>query len=130
MNRIRVRILLVIILSFLVNCEKNDKYNNDGEVSFYTNAQALLNCGNFDIYVYIDGKKIGTLSQPIPILATDKQPICGDPLTLTIKKQIGEYVYSAEGECGYDDFKWEGDFQILKDSCTKIFLDLLEIIGN
>ena len=128
MNKVRIGILLIIILFSVINCEKNDDY--DGEVTFYTNAQALLNCGPFDIYVYVVGEKVGTLSQPLPILETDPQPNCGDPLTLTIKKKKGDYSFSAEGECGYENLSWEGDFQIMKDSCTRIFLDLTEITGN
>jgi hypothetical protein len=53
-------------------------------------------------------------------------PNCGDPLTLTIKMKKGDYTYSAEGECPYEKFSWEGDFHIVKDSCTRIFLDLTE----
>jgi len=115
---------LIIILFSIVSCEKNNNY--DGEVTFYTNAQALLNCGAFDIYVYVDGEKVGTLSLPLAS-ETDPQPNCGDPLTLTIKKKKGDYSYSAEGECGYENLAWEGDFQIMKDSCTRIFLDITEI---
>ena len=126
-NNLKILIVSIMYLITLISCEKKDEYNYDGEVSFYTNAQAFLNCGEFDVDVYIDGNKIGALSRPVPILATDKQPNCGDPLTLTIKKEIGEYVYLAEGECGYDDLKWEGNFQIMKDSCTKIFLDITDI---
>ena len=128
MFKIRVSILLIIILFSLVSCEKNEEY--DGEVTFYTNAQALLNCGPFNVYVYVDGEKVGALSQPLPILKTDPQPNSGDPLTLTIKKKKGDYSFSAEGECAYENLTWEGDFQIMKDSCTRIFLDLIEITGN
>ena len=123
-----IAIFMIIILFSLVSCEKNEEY--DGEVTFYTNAQALLNCGPFNVYVYVDGEKVGALSQPLPILKTDPQPNCGDPLTLTIKKKKGDYSFSAEGECAYENLTWEGDFQIMKDSCTRIFLDLIEITGN
>jgi len=91
-NNLKILIVSIILIT-LISCEKKDEYNYDGEVSFYTNAQAFLNCGEFDVDVYIDGNKIGALSKPVPILATDKQPDCGSPLTLTIKKEIGEYVY-------------------------------------
>ena len=89
-----------------------------------------MNCGPFDVYVYVDGENVGILSQPLPILETDSQPNCGDPLTLTIKKKKGDYSFSAEGECGYENITWEGDFKIVKDSCTRIFLDLTEITGK
>ena len=127
-NNLKILIVSIMYLITLISCEKKDEYKNDGEVSFYTNAQAFLNCGEFDVDVYIDSIKIGVLSKPLPILATDKQPDCGDPLTLTIKKKTGEYVYSAEGKCG-SNLKWEGDFQIMKDSCTKIFLNITDIIN-
>jgi len=128
MLKIRLSIVLICILSSLVSCEKNDEY--DGEVIFYTNAQALLNCGQFDVYVFVDGQKVGKLSQPLALLETDPLPNCGDPSTLTIKKMRGKYSYSAEGECGYENLTWEGDFQIVKDSCTRIFLDITELTGN
>ena len=117
MYKIRISILILILVT-LVSCKKNDEY--DGEVTFYTNAQALLNCGPFDVYVYINDEKVGTLSQPLPIIETDPKPKCGDPLTFTIKKKKGDYSFSAEGECGFENLKWEGEFQIVKDSCTFI----------
>lgn len=122
MKKVGIGILLAIILFSLVNCEKENDY--DGELTFYTNAQALLNCGQFDIYVYVDNEQVGVLSQALAILETDPQPNCGDPLTLTIKMKKGDYSFSAEGKCAYENLSWEGDFQIIKDSCTKIFLDL------
>jgi hypothetical protein len=128
MKKIGIGILLLTILFSLVSCEKENDF--DGELTFYTNAQALLNCGPFDIYVYVDSEQVGILSQALALLETDPQPNCGDPLCLTIKKKEGEYSFSAEGECGYENLFWEGDFQIMKDSCTRIFLDLNEITGN
>ena len=128
MLKTRIIIILIFILSSLVSCEKNEEY--DGKVTFYTNAQALLNCGQFDIYVFVDSEKVGKLSQPLALLGTDPPPDCGDPFTLTIKKMKGDYSFFAEGECGFEDLTWAGDFQIVKDSCTRIFLDLTEITGN
>jgi len=128
MFKIRTGISLIIILSSLISCDKNDEY--DGRATFYTNAQALLNCGSFEVFVYVDGEEVGTLSQARVLKETDPVPNCGDPLALTIKMKKGEYSYSAGGECPYEKFSWEGDFQIVKDSCTRIFLDLTEIIRN
>jgi hypothetical protein len=124
MLKIRTGISLIIILSSLISCDKNDEY--DGRATFYTNAQALLNCGSFEVSVYVDGEEFGTLSQALAPKETDPVPNCGAPLTLTIKLKKGDYTYSAEGECAYEKFSWEGDFRIVKDSCTRIFLDLTE----
>ena len=52
-------------------------------------------------------------------------PNCGDPLALK-KMKRNDYTYSAKGECPYEKFSWEGDFHIVKDSCTRIFVDLTE----
>jgi len=104
MFKIRIGISLIIILSSLVSCDKNDEY--DGRVTFYTNAQALLNCGSFDVYVYVDGEEVGTLSKALALRETDPLPNCGDPLTLTIKMKKGDYSFSAEGECPYENSLW------------------------
>jgi len=122
MIKFKIISIVVVAVTILAGCERND--NDSGEVSFYTDAQAWLNCGPFGVHVYIDDMEIGTLFNPI----VDIQPNCGDSLTLTVQIQEGNHTYSAEADCAY--LKWEGNFQITKDHCTLIFLDCHEGLND
>jgi len=122
MFRYKVILLFVVAVTILSGCESN---NNDiGEVSFYTDAQAWLNCGPFGVHVYIDGEKKGTLINPV----IDIQPDCGDSSTLTVQLQEGYHTYFAEGDCA--DLEWEGNFKIIQNHCTLIFLDFHEGLSD
>ncbi len=116
-------ILNILILFMTFNsCDKNDDNPSDtGKVIFYTNAQALLNCGPFDVEIIIDNESSGIISEAY---VEDFQPNCTNTSsTLLIEKVIGSYNYTANIDCGQYG-SWSGEFKITKDSCTKIFLDI------
>jgi hypothetical protein len=111
----------IIFFAFiLLGCEKNDNSHN-GKVVFYTNAQAMVNCGPFDVNIYIGDKKVGSLSNP---LMEGLEPDCGgSQYTLVIQKAPGHYTCRATACSSYECLK---DFEIKADSCTFVFLDISE----
>ena len=128
---IKQKILIFIIISLKVlpvlsqsNIKNiNEDFSLDtGSVIFYSNAQALLNCGSFDIEIRINNEYAGIINKPY---TNDFQPNCSnDSSLLLIKKNVGYYNYTANiKNCGQYG-KWNGKFKIIKNSCTKIFLDI------
>jgi hypothetical protein len=108
------------------SCDKNetDSEKEYGNVLFYTNAQFLLNCGEFDVDVYIDDLKKGVISKPF--LPLDSIPSCETTdtnTTLKLNMEVGNYNYSADFYCSNNN-QWTGNFDIKKDSCTIIYLNL------
>ena len=53
------------------SCDKEDA---SGTVLFYTNAQFLLNCGPFEVEVFINDSYAGTIE--LPLLPIDSIPNC------------------------------------------------------
>ena len=119
-------ILGVIIAVSFSSCEKDNSYDM-GNVLFCTNSY-LINCP-FSIDVYINNDCIGTLTAASSYSQVDC--CCPDSLFigLMLEKEIGTYIYSAkEINCAGSNKvnNWTGVFKIKKDSCTMIFLDILE----
>jgi len=114
-------LLLMATLS-VVSCDDNTETpKGKGKVVFYTNAQAKLNCGPFDVDVFIADEFIGSISEPY---LDDTPPECKDStLTVIMEKQAGVYEYTAEMDCG-NYGQWSGEFEIFPDSCNKVFLDI------
>ncbi len=115
-------ILLLISLAFLFKCCK--KTTDTGNVIFYTNAQALMNCGPFDVHVFIEGREVGILSQPH--LPLDDTPSCSavdTPDVLVISKKPGFYNCTVKFDCSsFPD--WNSSFEIKTDSCSRVFIDV------
>ncbi len=117
--------LIPVILIFVTACKKNtpdDK--NTGKVTFYTNAQLVLNCGPFDVEVYIDSSLAGTLESSF--LPTNEAPACNaspGKTILSVNKPEGEYEFTARLTCS-ETLKYLGNFKIKKDSCSLVFIDL------
>ncbi len=119
---------LIAIMTFC-SCDKNESETEKGYgyVLFYTNAQFLLNCGEFDVNIFINGSNKGSINQAF--LPIDEIPECevnDTNRTLKIKLETGDYDYSADFYCS-NNKQWDGDFTIKKDSCSIIFLDLNQI---
>lgn len=96
---------------------------NSGKVIFYTNAQALMNCGEFDVNVIVDNANTGVLQKPY--LPLGEKPLPDSPYSsnaIVLIRPTGKYNYSANGSCSTQCF-WSGEFEIKKDSCIFIFLD-------
>ncbi|WP_430812948.1 MULTISPECIES: hypothetical protein [unclassified Carboxylicivirga] len=119
-----------LIFTFLISimafscCDKDEENSDDfGNVVFYSNAQALLNCGPFDIQIMIGNDSIGVISEAY---VEETQPNClNSNSTLMIERKVGTYNYSAYADCGQYG-SWSGELKVEKDGCVKIFLDLNE----
>ena len=123
-----------------ISCSKTESEDNSlikslnkkSKIVFFTNAQAILNCGPFDVNVYLDSTLVGSISEPYMV---DSFPDCSQKSnTLLIEKDSGTYHYSATANCNnYAD--WTGTISIKPDTCYKIFLDIekttnLDNVGN
>jgi hypothetical protein len=129
MKNMTTIISFFLLISFSIlntACEKNSE-KGYGYVLFYTNAQFLLNCGEFDVNIKIDGTKKGAINQAF--LPINDVPLC-EPndtnRTVKIKLETGVYNYTADFYCSNNNH-WNGNFNIEKDRCTIIFLDLNQI---
>lgn len=118
----KIIIFLFVIIFFACSCDKNDDSPTEtGNVIFYTNAQALLNCGPFDVDVKINDESFGSISEAY---IEDFHPNCTNTnSTLLIDKAKGSYKYTATIDCGQYGY-WNGEFETIKDSCTYVFLDI------
>lgn len=118
----------VLLLVFVgVGCEKEKNISKKGKVIFYTNAQAMLNCGPFDVTVYIDNRVASTISSPY----TDN--VLPDPTestsTLILEEDTGKHRYTAKMDCAQYG-TWTGDFEIHDNSIKYVFLDIKDCILN
>lgn len=119
------KILLIVPFLFMIigtgGCEKNNNLPQKGKVVFYTNAQAMLNCGIFNVDIYINNDSVGSI---IESYTSDSYPDCvNSTMTVAVEKKIGKYNYVAKIDCGQYGV-WTGEFDIVPDSCTYIFLDI------
>jgi hypothetical protein len=116
-------IITILIFIALINCsEDNDEYT--GKVAFYTNAQTVLNCGSFDVEIYVNNSLIGTIEEPY--LPLDETPECNSNTSetlLVIEKPEGDYEFTARLTCS-ETLKYMGDFKVKKDSCSLVYIDL------
>ena len=117
--------LLMLPICMVILGAGCDKDNNDssetGNVVFYTNAQAMLNCGPFNVDVYIENDSVGLISEAY---VDDTYPDClNSTMTVKFENKVGIYNYTARMDCGQYG-EWKGELEILPDSCTYIFLDI------
>lgn len=120
----KVAYLLIIIVGTLyTSCEK-DSQEITGNVIFCTNAQAMLNCGSFDVNVYIDETFAGKIKEPITTL--EGVPDCtiqSNETFLVVNNPDGDYTFSARITCS-GDFWYTGEFKVKQDSCSLVYIDL------
>ncbi len=118
----KILFLCGVIILMAFSCDKkDDNSNNEGKIVFYTNAQAILNCGPFNVDIYIDNDSVGSISEPY---IEDTHPDCiNSTLTVMLEKKTGKYNYTAKLDCGQYG-EWSGEFEIIPDSCTFIYLDI------
>lgn len=113
--------LLFVLCLFFISCK--DDNNNQGNAIFYTNAQYVLNCGDFNVDVYIDKEYCGTLSRPF----LDK-PTCSTTSTdgsiLKVIKDEGLHDYYAVIKCSNMPDTCKGTFSINSHNCTIVFLNV------
>jgi hypothetical protein len=102
----------------LLNCEKKESLPA-GKVVFYTNLQAMVNCGPFKVNVFIGDKKVGSIEEPY---TDDILPDCSNSAyTLVVHKEPGYYTCRAVGCATLECIK---DFEVVADSCSYVFFDI------
>lgn len=84
-----------------------------GTVAFYTRQRL----GKLDIY--IDGSFVGTIQQAIP--KKSELPDCGDIGSQLVNARVssGQHQYTVKSP----KFSWEGEFQMLRESCIRINIE-------
>ena len=88
------------------------------------NTKNFLNCGPFDVDIYIDNILVGTLEEPfLPLSETPDCNANSSNTILTIDKPEGEYEFTARLTCS-ETLKYIGDFKVKKDSCSLVYIDL------
>lgn len=123
MNRF-ILLSILILVGFLISC---DKENNTGKVTFYTNAQAVLNCGPFDVEIYIDNSLEGIIKESyLPLNETPECNSSNSETLLVIEKPEGDYEFTARLTCS-ETLKYIGDFKVKNDSCTLVYINLTYI---
>lgn len=122
----------ILIYFFVISCSKQEATTNAeyGNVLFYTNAQYALNCGIFDVNIYIDDSFQGAIN--IPYLSIYKPPCesidTAGLLKITIEK--GTHNYYADYCCSDPPKRVTGQFTIEQDSCVLIFQDVYKAHEN
>jgi len=110
--------LLMFILS--IGC-KEEQTKSLGEIVVYTNAQSMLNCGPFEVKIYVDEEYIGSLFRPYTDL---NQPDCiSTDETLVYELPQGSYLLKAIFDCGRIGYL-EKNIEVFSDTCTPIFIDI------
>ena len=113
--------LLIFTSIVLISCEP-EVYT--GKVTFYTNAQVILNCGPFDVEIYIDNSLEGMIEEPF--LPLGEAPACDNhtrETLLVLEKPEGNYEFTARLTCS-ETLKYLGEFNVKRDSCSLIYIDL------
>ncbi|WP_321347403.1 hypothetical protein [uncultured Draconibacterium sp.] len=117
-------IFFLLVLFVVAGCDKNEN-ENTGNVLFYTNAQAMLNCGPFDVEIYIDGSLEGIIEKPVTQESENVDCSLGNnEFVLIIEKPEGEYEFTAKLTCSENE-EYRGEFTVKEDSCSVVFIDLV-----
>ena len=116
----------LLILAAFASCKKDKETSSDStKVFFYTNAQMILNCGPFNVDVYVDDKLCGTLenaySDKRVSLPCDVKDTNGAILAVDVE-QGKEHTWKAVANCGIE-MTCRGGFCISEDGCQTIFID-------
>lgn len=124
MRLVRCITIFAIGITSLTSCDFQKEF---GTVVFYTNIQAILNCGAFDVDIYIDGVYEGKLE--FPLLPLDSIPDCNADDNLTsfkIELPVGEHEYEAKASC-LEYIDTSGIFTVNQGGCTIIHAESGEI---
>ena len=120
-------LLAALILAAFAGCKKDKESVDTVKVMFYTNAHLYVNCGGFDVRVYVDDKLCGILNNSrapkeisIPCDEKDESGI----LAVEVEKNV-EHTYIAVSECGISKVL-KGGFCFSDDECHSVFLDFYE----
>ena len=120
-NLLKISLLIMTLTLTGTGCEKKEEILKTGNVIFYTNAQAIVNCGPFNVEIYLDNHLAGMISTPF---TEDTQPDCiNSTATTMLEKKEGQYNYTAKMNCGQYG-EWSGEFEITPGICTFVYLDI------
>ena len=107
----------MLVIFMMTSCT----FADTGKVVFYTDAQAMVNCGPFIVDIYIGDDLEGSISEPY---VEESIPDCiNSTLTVVLEKETGVYNYTAIAECGQYGM-WSGEINILPNTCSVVFLDI------
>ncbi len=103
-----------VIMLLPIGC----KQERPGTAVFYTNIQSYLDCGAFEVNIYIGDKHIGSIAGPF---LGDTLPECiNTDFSLVFELEPGYYNCKATGCSSIFSIK---KFNIVSDSCTYVFFD-------
>ena len=128
----KTNMMLVVLIVFLSNLlpygctDNNDIITQEGKIVFYTNAQAILNCGSFNVNIYIDNELVGKLHEPYLDI---QKPECNNSTTTTLvlEVKVGEHKFHTSMDCQNSN-NWSSVIDVYRDSCTYVYLDALDFI--
>ncbi len=106
---------------FETGCNEDKEILYKGKIVFDTDIQSMLNCGPFNVDIYIDDIQIGYISQASG--QERKTPeFASTDSTLFLEMDTGTYNYYAEFNCGSNGH-WNGELEIKPGSSIHVFLD-------
>lgn len=121
---LKISVFLLLFSLMGAGCEKDATLKN-GKIVFYTNAQALLNCGPFNVDIFINDDLVGSISESY---VEETYPECvNSNATLLVEKKTGKYNYTAKMNCGQYG-SWVHEVEVYSDSCVYVFLDMDDCI--
>ena len=112
----------IMLITLLLSCEMEEQVDQKiGEVTFETNQQIMNS--SFDIDVYIDGKKAGSLSNSENINSPDSFANKFEKQLLAGVHNYEVKIYSYNGEPGKSI---KGRFIIKENKKSEVFVDFRE----
>ena|GEM_PF-2543032 len=121
------KILTLVLAMLFASCEKDDKKDSieTTKTVFYTNAQIVTNCGDFNVDVYIDEEYKGTLQTAYS--AGETSILCNakaeDGSLLIVNLKQGKHTYKAIPDCVEKEVYY-GEFNIENTGCQSVFIDI------
>jgi len=117
-------LITIIFLAGLQTC-KEKTGRSEGMALIYTNAQALVNCGPFEVEVYIDGELSGTIAEPW--IADSVPTVTDTDQILLLTLDAGTYTCFSTG-CS--SVEYEKEFEVAEGECTPVFMDFSNLDYN
>ena len=120
--------IYIFCILFFMGCDGEDnKEVNVGKIIFYSNAQLCMNCGSFELEVYLEDNLEGIIKNPTYSIE-QPSPDCNTKSSdffLVLEKPEGEYEYEAFADCSGNSIA-KGTFSVKTDSCSLVFINVCE----